>query len=79
VVALSKQGLNEVSDLLLKVFAEFSEVPMASASLAQVHAARTHDGRKVAVKVQKSFCKLNQFFCSSIFIYDFVQQCIQFW
>ena len=34
-----------------EVFAEFSEAPLASASIAQVHAARLHDGREVVVKV----------------------------
>ncbi len=35
------------------VFQSFDETPVASASIAQVHIARLHDGREVAVKVQR--------------------------
>jgi len=34
-----------------ELFAEFDETPLASASIAQVHTARLHDGREVVVKV----------------------------
>ena len=34
------------------LFAEFARRPLAAASIGQVHSARLHDGRKVAVKVQ---------------------------
>jgi aarF domain-containing kinase len=34
------------------IFAEFHDVPMAAASIGQVHAAKMQDGRPVAVKIQ---------------------------
>ena len=38
---------------LEQVFAQFSEIPLASASIAQVHDARLHDGKHVVVKVPR--------------------------
>lgn len=35
----------------LQIFKDFDPVPIASASLAQVHVAHDHDGKKLAVKV----------------------------
>ncbi|NLE37689.1 MAG: AarF/ABC1/UbiB kinase family protein, partial [Pirellulaceae bacterium] len=37
-----------------ELFVEFEDVPMASASIGQVHRARLHSGERVVVKVQKA-------------------------
>jgi predicted unusual protein kinase regulating ubiquinone biosynthesis (AarF/ABC1/UbiB family) len=49
---IRRQIETELKQPLESVFAEFDQNPIASASLAQVHAARLLDGRRCAVKVQ---------------------------
>lgn len=43
----------ELGAPLTVLFASFSETPLAAATIAQVHEATLHDGRHVAVKVQR--------------------------
>jgi len=48
-----KRELVQGDDDISVLFKEFDESPLGSASIAQVHRARLHDGRLVAVKVQR--------------------------
>lgn len=56
--ALGIEAVREMVELelgapLAQLFASFGEIPLAAATIAQVHEATLHDGRRVAVKVQR--------------------------
>jgi len=51
-VLVRKALLEEFGDPPERLFAEFNDTAFAAASLGQVHAATTRDGRRVAVKIQ---------------------------
>jgi ubiquinone biosynthesis protein len=44
---------DELGEPVDRLFAEFEDKPIGSASIAQVHGARLKDGRRVAVKIQR--------------------------
>ncbi len=45
--------LDELGSFPEQMFASFDPVPLATASIAQVHIATTHDGEKLAIKVRR--------------------------
>jgi len=47
----------ELNKPVSELFKDFDEKPLAAASLGQVHTATMHDGRKVAIKVQRDRLK----------------------
>jgi ubiquinone biosynthesis protein len=51
--AIRQVILREFGSFPEQIFASFDPVPHATASIAQVHIATTHDGEKLAVKVQR--------------------------
>ena len=51
--AVEKIASVELGARLSKIFSEFDRVPVACASLGQVHRAVLRDGRQVAVKIQR--------------------------
>ena len=50
---IKNQIENELKSPLTRIFLEFDEIPVASASIAQVHKAKLNDGTLVAVKIQR--------------------------